>query len=283
MSALRALPRIADEDPPPYDAGPQAEPRCAGFGIVDPEVRALRNGYATAVYEVLAAHVNPDGACWPSLATICEHVGWSKPTVIKAIKALTDAGLVTVEVQRHHGYVIGNRYTLPLRCRTKSTTFTQSSPIMAEAVNDVDSGGKGDLLRQSTTLTQAVNDVDSGGKRRLHKQDSVKQDSSKQDDSARGRRFTEKDELTDAYYLAAIAVDFPLHLVPAEFAEFKDYWISATGQNAVKRDWPATFRNHLRRQFTRQRITPVKHQTLDQLKATGTESRTPAHWHTPDF
>lgn len=178
-AAIHAFPYAIEEEQPDYDAEPVK--REIGFGIVDAQVRALKNGYATAVYEVLAAHANPDGVSWPPLTTICEMVGWSKPTVIKAIKALTDAGLVTVEQQRHHGYVIGNRYTLPLRKRTKSTTFTQSPSIIAKAVNDIDSGGKGDLPRQSTSLTQAVNDVDSSGKPRLHKQDVVKQDSKKQE------------------------------------------------------------------------------------------------------
>lgn len=177
-AAIHAL-RTIEEEQPSYNTEPIK--REIGFGIVDPQVRALKNGYATAVYEVLAAHANPEGVSWPPLTTICDLVGWSKPTVIKAIKALTDAGLVTVEQQRHHGMIVGNRYTLPLRNRTKSTTFTQPQSIKTEQVNDVYSGGKGDLPRQSTTLTQMVNDVDLGGKRRLHKQDVVKQDSKKQE------------------------------------------------------------------------------------------------------
>lgn len=197
--------RIADEDEPEYDTDHRHEPRSVGFGIVDPQVRALKNGYATAVYECLAAHVNPNGECWPSLATICEHVGWSKPTVIKAIKALTDAGLVTVETQRSKGLVLGNRYTLPLRNPSKSTSFTQSNPIMTEAVNDVESGGKGDLLRQSTSLTQVVKDVDSGGKRRLHKQDSVKQDSREQDIAA-GAEPAPRPQTTSMPYLLFAAM-----------------------------------------------------------------------------
>jgi DNA-binding transcriptional ArsR family regulator len=183
MGALHAIHAVADVERPAYDAEP--EKREIGFGIVDPQVRALKNGYATAVYEVLAAHANPSGVCWPPLSTICEAVGWSKPTVIKAMKALTDAGLVTVEQQRRRGCIVGNRYTLPFRNRTKSTTLNQSPSIMTgrvndvdlvgqSRVNDIDSTSKGDLPSESTTFTQT-------GKGRLHKQDVVKQDSHKQE------------------------------------------------------------------------------------------------------
>lgn len=41
--------------------------------------------------------------------------------------------------------------------------------------------------------------------------------------------------------------------IERELARFRDYWLAATGRNATKRDWDATFRNWVREAADRQR------------------------------
>ena len=60
----------------------------------------------------LADHANDDGECFPSMDYICRHTQLTRPTVIKAIKALEDAGLLKVERQKIGKVNLVNRYRL---------------------------------------------------------------------------------------------------------------------------------------------------------------------------
>lgn len=280
--------QVNDEEEPEYDTGHQPEPapRCKPFLIVPDQVRQLatarRDPLMSQVYLTLAARANRDGVCWPSQARIAAESGISERKVRSAITAFCETGIITLE---RRGRI--NIYHLTPADRIPTMDYDAN----CRNVVPVSDANKDDQYRHQGTSRRHVGtqqrhvttDIPAPRADKLDKRTTTK---NKNDDSARGRRFSEADELTTEYYQAAVAVDFPLHLVPAEFAEFKDYWISATGQNAVKRDWVATFRNHLRRQFGRQKIRPVKNQTLDQLAATGTDGQhpnTPAHWLVPDF
>jgi hypothetical protein len=280
--------QIKDEEEPEYDTGhrPEPAPRQGSFVIVPDQVRRLaaarRDPLMAQVYLTLAAHANRDGVCWPSQTRLAAESGISERKVRSAITAFCETGIVSIErrgrVNIYHLQSAGSIPDIDYDANCRNVV-----PV-SDANKDDEYRHQGTSRRHVGTQQRHVTtDIPAP---RAAKLDTRTTPKNKNDESARGRRLSEADELTEAYYLAAIAVDFPLHLVPAEFAEFKDYWISASGQNAVKRDWPATFRNHLRRQFTRQKIRPVKGQSLDQLAATGTDGHhpnTPAHWLVPDF
>jgi len=55
---------------------------------------------AFAVYAVLAAHADPLGTCWPSVATIAAIVGASGRTVKRGLRRLERAGLLTRRLRR---------------------------------------------------------------------------------------------------------------------------------------------------------------------------------------
>lgn len=63
-------------------------------------------GPARMVAVALADHMSPNPAldnaicCWPSIATIAKKAGMSESTTRRAIKLLTDAGVITVEHRR---------------------------------------------------------------------------------------------------------------------------------------------------------------------------------------
>jgi hypothetical protein len=45
---------------------------------------------------------------------------------------------------------------------------------------------------------------------------------------------------------AAVSLGVPMQMARVEAEKFRDYWTAATGQNATKLDWPATWRNWCR-------------------------------------
>jgi hypothetical protein len=109
------------------------------------------SGQAKLVYTLMASRLNEQGECWPSLPTLAEESGWSRPTVIKAIDELVGAGLV--ERQRR-GKTQANLY------RVKSTTFT-SPPGEVKHVDDTTDGEVKhvdlETRVKSTTFTSEVN------------------------------------------------------------------------------------------------------------------------------
>src|SRR5947209_695848 len=68
---------------------------------------------ALALLMILARHADENGQAFPSLTTLMKKTVLSKPTVVKAIQTLVDAGLVCItkreDSERGH---ISNLYTL---------------------------------------------------------------------------------------------------------------------------------------------------------------------------
>lgn len=110
---------------------------------------------AMAVYLVLARYANKDTRkAWPSFATIAKLAGISRPTAIKAIRKLINAGLVSSE-KRGSGYGDwdSNSYTLlPVNEQDSllgsKHPLLPSKPDLPRVVNDVYQGSKGCLLEQ---------------------------------------------------------------------------------------------------------------------------------------
>lgn len=97
---------------------------------------------AMAVYMVLARHSN-NGVCFPATATIAQELKLSRPTVIKSLQALKDAGLILIEER-----------TIPVRGQTSNlytllqvhkTGVKEIDTGMPTGVKDVDRPCKGDL------------------------------------------------------------------------------------------------------------------------------------------
>lgn len=149
-------PRPLEEAGETYDADPPTVPR-EPFAMIPAGAydRLKGDGFALAVYAALAKYADANGMCWPKVETICEAVGWSKPTVIKALKRLREVGLVESETRWAKGSVTANAYRLPLH----------------PPVNHVDSTGKPRLPVEAPSgqsgLPAPVNVVDSTGKPRL--------------------------------------------------------------------------------------------------------------------
>lgn len=100
------------------------------------------DGYAIAVYSVLCKHANKHGVCWPSVATICKAVGWSKTVVLPAIQRLVDGGFIVKEPRKLHGMDQSNRYRIPAFVQV-SRSDTPVSRSVTLGVTQDDSGCHG--------------------------------------------------------------------------------------------------------------------------------------------
>ena len=124
---------------------------------------------AIAVYLVLARHANNETRkAWPSFATIAKMAGISRPTAIKAIGKLVEAGLISAE-KRGTGYGDwdSNAYTLlPVKAENSALLGGKGDLPPSKDDQETDGGGKADL-------PGVVNSVDQGGKGGLLEQDLI--------------------------------------------------------------------------------------------------------------
>lgn len=178
-----------------------------------------------------------------SKKTICSRTGFTKPCVIKAISSLEKKQII-----------ICNK----VNARPSEIIFT---------VNDV--YRKQDLPLTTFTPTvnddyRTVNDVYRHGKPRLpitNKEQIINKEYNKEDGG--DTSVAPNTELPKKTQKEIRGTSFTLQTIPAEwievsekldpsldahklFEEFADYWRAVPGSKGRKKDWLATFRNHIR-------------------------------------
>ena len=103
---------------------------------------------AIAVYLVLARHANNETRkAWPSFATIARMAGISRPTAIKAVGKLVEAGLISTE-KRSTGYGDwdSNTYTLlPVNAENSLLLGSKEDLPPGKDEQEIDGGSKGGL------------------------------------------------------------------------------------------------------------------------------------------
>jgi hypothetical protein len=96
-----------------------------------------------ATYAALARHANDKGECWPCVNTIAREIHASPRAVQRAIQALVECKLLTVQHRTsNNGDYTSNLYTL---LEPKSPSF-QSSLILGSPLNDVPDTTPGDCV-----------------------------------------------------------------------------------------------------------------------------------------
>lgn len=114
--------------------------RAGGWFQIDNEiitVHAKKIGvYGVAIYAMLAEMAGKENKTWPGLEYICNTLGISKPTAIKALKLLESEQLISIDQT--------NKYNIYYLLQVKKTSKS-NLPIKPEQVNDVYSQSKGDL------------------------------------------------------------------------------------------------------------------------------------------
>ena len=61
-----------------------------------------------AMYAMLTTYINGEGKCWPSISTLTKDLPIDRSTVIKGIKELIEAGIISKETGKNNC----NIYTL---------------------------------------------------------------------------------------------------------------------------------------------------------------------------
>ena len=170
---------------------------------------------AKLVLLVLAAHANERGASFPSLNTIMTCSQLCGNTVRASCRALEEAGLLFIAQRfRADGGLSSNEYVL---------LFSEEAKDYAATLGWKD---------RSTVTTD---DVGPGSAQPT-------------DRDPRGTRLPAGWRPDEGVIAFGVTLGFPRAQVLGDLLdEFTDYWRGVPGAKGRKADWPATFRNSLRK------------------------------------
>ncbi len=104
---------------------------------------SIRNGDIAILVAIAKFADNESKECWPSVQTLCETTGISRPTVISALERLTQAGLMQTVTSPNHGKGRATRRRLvfsePLKrakSRNQKISHTMSDSTQKSSVTD---------------------------------------------------------------------------------------------------------------------------------------------------
>jgi hypothetical protein len=252
-----------------YDAAPNNS-----FGMVPADVFGRVEPGAVCVYAALTQFSDINGWCNPSIDTLVSLIKTiSKPTAMKHVQALADAGLIII-TEKRRGSQRRFEYTLPYHPpvkklyrsdidssdgRSKEFTGTgqESSPANIPPVKFSTSTGK--VFDSSPVKNFDRNNTNE--QYQSHIQDAApaadeNPPKKKPRTPTQGTRIDPGLTLSEEWRADAIDMGFPAGRVQWLFDEFKDYWVSATGKSATKGDWLATWRNRVRYKMDQMGLEP---------------------------
>lgn len=210
--------------------------------------RAQKTGSTSAkfILLLLADFAGTDYSCYPSVAKLAEIAEMGESTVRAATKLLADLGLIRVFYRhRSNGSRRSSRYQLlvdgPDTAEPDADDWADYRRIPADAMRQDAAGGppesSGGTRRDSADIPLVDPPV--------VEPSPVKGRAARVERSTRVPEDFEPDEKMRAWFAAenlSAVIDGKL-----EHAKFMDYWRAASGANARKHDWPATWRNWMRR------------------------------------
>jgi len=198
---------------------------------------------AKAVLISLADNANDAGYCWPSLDSICERTCFGRTAVIEAIKWLEEAGFVVANRSngRHTTYMVVPANQYATRTGPADEPVRQADPTSP-------AGGPDPSARRTLTVKNR------------------QEPSVERERSPRGSRLP-ADFPTDAEitFCRQERPDLDAGLLAAKF---RDYWCGVPGAKGRKLDWPATWRNFVRSEFSRAPPARASPNRSDRLSAT---------------
>jgi len=188
-------------------------------------VNVLYNSKAPARAKLIllgiANHQGENGA-YPSIATLAKYANCSDRTVKRDLKVLQDMGELLVENQ---AAPVDNQYRPNLYWVTLSGV-TDSAGVSGQVSRGVQSGKSGVTVSGTLNINKTLKN------------------------KREGERLPEDFEPTQKSW-DIMAEHFPQVDLKLETHSFKDYWFSATGTNATKKDWDAAWRNWIRNSYKR--------------------------------
>jgi len=107
------------------------------FAIRFRNILSEMKGAKMSVYMCICLHVNEHGRAWPNLNTICAETGYERAAVIKAIKSLSDMGILEIAKNRgrvniyspyHAAYGGSIKKDTPTSSEKRTTVVAKSEP-----------------------------------------------------------------------------------------------------------------------------------------------------------
>ena len=179
----------------------------------------------------------------PEKKTLCSKTGLTHICVRKTLKALEEKGVITLK-----------------KCVAKPSeiTFVLDVTLNDVTLNDVtlndvtlnDVKPKQRLGLPLTTFRATLNDVKANKEviKKIIKKGDAHACASATPEGKKGSRITFTELTTELREQAnKVRPDLSPDQIAFEFDCFLDYWRAKAGEGAVKRDWPATWRNWIRR------------------------------------
>ena len=203
------------------------------------------SGSRKLVLVTLANRTDHKGECWPTQELISAECGIEVRTIADHLKALEQDGFIVRDTQ-HLGRGKGSRTIYRLHLDALKNAPAKIAPANnAPAKNDECSGGTPhvtNLQEPSVTTANAVVVRASAPPPIAEQPKRAAQPRS----SARGSRIPSNWTPTPQDYAFASSEGLTREEINREADKFRDYWTAASGRNACKLDWQATWRNWIR-------------------------------------
>ncbi len=179
-------------------------------------------GRAKLILLGIANHQGEHGA-YPSIATLAKYANCSERSVKRDLKELQEMGELLVENQ---AAPVDKQYKPNLYWVTVSGV-TDEAGVTAQVSRGDSSGKSGVTVSGTLNINKTLNNQ-----------------------SVKGARLSEDFAPTEKSW-ATMEEHFPQVDLKLETHAFRDYWFSASGSNATKKDWDAAWRNWIRNSYKR--------------------------------
>jgi len=216
----------------------------------DPELTSSRR----MVLVVLANYASEHGHSWPSQKTIADESGAGERSIRDHLKWLEDVGFVTRQTERL-GHGKGSRTTYyislqKLRETAKDRPAKSAPAEIAATLRPAKSATYDGSIppftnRQEPSLVTTDKSVVSAQSQNPPEGKST----GKVRGAARGKRIDPNWQPTPKDYAFASSHKLTREEINREADRFRNYWLAASGRNAAKLDWEATWRNWLTGEF----------------------------------
>lgn len=214
-----------------------------------------KNAERLVMLAVADACNKPDGTgAWMSNAAMCAKTNLSERAVQTAVKGCERLGELKVERQAGRGGV--NRFAV-IMTAPKVTRNPAESALFTETPQNLHPAESAGVRTDDAPQAKAPNPADSAGipvqrnpaesapgtvKNSSTKSSKTRRATTSKD---RGTRIPDDFQATEA--MVAWARKETPNVGAKETEAFVDYWLAVPGQKGVKTNWPATWRNWMRR------------------------------------
>lgn len=206
------------------------------------------SGSRKLVLIALANRTDEKGRCWPSQKLLADECGISIRALADHLKGLQEGGFIKRATQ-HLGKGNGSRTTYTLQLDTlKVAAADIARAIVAPATFDNCAGSTPHVTNHQEPTYPIANAIGVRASAPPPEPEQPKRKSSPKG-SARGSRIPPNWAPTPKDYAFASGEGLNREEINREADRFRDYWTAASGRNACKLDWEATWRNWLRSDF----------------------------------